>query len=348
MAAYLEAAERAEAVFANREAIDHLEAALALDPSGARRGARADRRAAGAPRRVPGGDRGARDGRRACRARRPPGDRGRPWPVSIDAAATWPPAKSHLASALGSHRRAARTPCARGRRSSEASSRCGRATSDAADAAARDARLAADRAADRHLAGVAERLVGLVAQARGDVRGRSGRVGAEPRARRRRPGPDRVHRGVDGAGPGPGGGRVGGRGDRDGDGGRRDLPPDRRPASRGGRREPPRRHLPRRRPRPTSRWRTSSGPSRCSPRSARVQRSATRASGRSPPGRRGCPASGAWRVIGVGGLPENPRHRAMHPAILARTTEGGSRRWTGSGPRSGPPGTAGASSSRPD
>ena len=170
VAAYLEAADRAEAVFANAEAIDHLEAALALDPSAAARHPRADRRAPGTARRLPGRDQGARDGggprrqsticRHRSRARPRPSSTGRPRgrrePPRVGArvarAVTGAGYRARAALGRAEPRRAADRRPRRRRR--------GRA-------AMRASWLRARR--DPHLAGVGERLVGLVAQARGDV-----------------------------------------------------------------------------------------------------------------------------------------------------------------------------------
>jgi DNA-binding SARP family transcriptional activator/tetratricopeptide (TPR) repeat protein len=166
-AAYLEAAERAEAVFANREAIENLEAALALDPSGA----------AAAHERV--GELHARLGE---------------YPAAIAALETaaalaghddlprievglarvhrrrgdLAAAESHLASALGAPTSV--TDALRAAGLIELSLvALRRGDLDAAEAAALDAGRASDRAGDHHRAGVSERLLGLVAQARGDV-----------------------------------------------------------------------------------------------------------------------------------------------------------------------------------
>ena len=167
-AAYSEAATRAQAVYANREAIEHLEAALALGGQdaaathariGELRARLADYPAAIA----------ALETAAALAA---PDDLpaievalGRVQRRRGDLAA----ADSHLASALASPRL---TEALRARALVERSLVALRAGDlGVADAAARDARRAADLAADPHSAGVAERLVGLVAQARGDVPG---------------------------------------------------------------------------------------------------------------------------------------------------------------------------------
>jgi DNA-binding SARP family transcriptional activator/tetratricopeptide (TPR) repeat protein len=168
VAAYLEAAARAEAVFANREAIGHLEAALALDPSVA----------GGVHERI--GELRSRLGEypaaiaalETAAALASPDDLpaievalGRVHRRRGDLAA----AESHLASALGSGPPEL-TDALRARAQVERSLVALRAGDlDTAEAAAREARHAADGAADRHLAGVAERLVGLIAQARGDA-----------------------------------------------------------------------------------------------------------------------------------------------------------------------------------
>ena len=76
-AAFIEAADRAEAVYANREAIENLSSALALEPADPAGRPCSDRRTACPARRVPGGDRRARDRRRPCRAAGPAEDRAR-------------------------------------------------------------------------------------------------------------------------------------------------------------------------------------------------------------------------------------------------------------------------------
>ncbi|MEO8571129.1 MAG: AAA family ATPase [Chloroflexota bacterium] len=166
--AYLEAAARAETVYANREAIEHLEAALALggaDPGvvylrigelQARLGEYAAAVAAletaaalAAPAELPSIEVAL------GRVHRRRGD--------LAAAA------SHLSLALAAPQLAS---VVRARALVERSLvALRRGDLDAADAAARDAARAAVQAADPHGAGVAERLVGLVAQARGDVAG---------------------------------------------------------------------------------------------------------------------------------------------------------------------------------
>jgi tetratricopeptide (TPR) repeat protein len=166
-AAYLEAAAGAEAVFANREAIENLEAALALDGTGS----------AAAHERI--GDLRARLGEyqdaiaaletaaalvahddlprielALARVHRRRGD--------LTAA------ESHLASALGSS-----TGLTDGLRAAGLVEMSlvalRRGDLGAAEAAAVDAGRAAQTGRDDHRAGVAERLLGLVAQARGDV-----------------------------------------------------------------------------------------------------------------------------------------------------------------------------------
>jgi DNA-binding SARP family transcriptional activator/predicted ATPase len=192
VAAYLEAADRAESVFANSEAIDDLEAALALDPSA---GPRIHERIGHLHARL--GDYpaaitaletaaalAATDDLPAIevalgRVHRRRGD--------LAAAAShldW--ALASLGAAPGDGATAVGGAAAAGGGAAVAAARPGdalraqaqierslialrRGDLEAADAAARDACEAAARASDRHLAGVGERLVGLVAQARGDV-----------------------------------------------------------------------------------------------------------------------------------------------------------------------------------
>jgi tetratricopeptide (TPR) repeat protein len=168
VAAFLEAADRAEAVFANREAIDHLEEILALDPSAARR----VHERIGALRARLGEYPAAIAALETAAALAEPGDLpaieialGRVHRRRGDLAA----AESHLASALGSApgllsdslRAAAQVERSR------VALRNG--DLETAEAAALDARRSAEAAADPHRAGVAERLVGLIAQARGDA-----------------------------------------------------------------------------------------------------------------------------------------------------------------------------------
>ena len=165
IAAFLEAADRAEAVFASREAIDHLEASLALG----------NPLAAAAHARI--GQLRARLGEYPAAIAA----------LEIGAALAEPPdlpaieialgrvhrrrgdlvaAASHLGSALASDDL---TDTFRARALVERSIVALRAGDlDLAGTAATDARDAVARVADPHLAGVAERLVGLVAQAQGN------------------------------------------------------------------------------------------------------------------------------------------------------------------------------------
>ncbi len=174
VAAYLEAADRAESVFANAEAIDNLEAALALDPSAA---AHIHERIGQLRARL-GDYPAAIRALETAAALAPPEDLpaievalGRVHRRRGDLAA----AASHLEWALASlgpgvAAAASPTDALRAQAQIERSLVALRTGDlDAADAAARDALDAAARASDRHLAGVGERLVGLVAQARGDV-----------------------------------------------------------------------------------------------------------------------------------------------------------------------------------
>ena len=165
-AAFLEAAGRAEAVFANHEAIDHLGAAIALGhPDGAGAHARIGElrsRLGEYPAAIASLETAAALARQSDlpaieialgRVHRRRGD--------LDAAA------SHLGSALASPEL---TDALRGRALVERSVVSLRAGDlDLAGAAASEAREVAGRVGDPHLAGVAERLVGLVAQARGDL-----------------------------------------------------------------------------------------------------------------------------------------------------------------------------------
>ena len=167
-AAYREAADRAEAVYANREAIEHLEAALALgSPDLAAAHARIGElraRLGEYPAAVAALETAAALAEPAAlpaievalgRVQRRRGDL-----VAAD---------SHLASALAAP---GLTDSLRARALVERSVVALRAGDlDVAAMAARDARQAAALAADPHGAGVAERLVGLIAQARGDASG---------------------------------------------------------------------------------------------------------------------------------------------------------------------------------
>ncbi len=167
-AAYLEAADRAESVYANREAIEHLETALVLGAPGAA----AIHLRIGELRARLGDYPAAVTSLETAAALAEPIDLP-PIEIAIgrvqrrrgDLAA----AASHLASALAAP---AISDPRRARALVERSLLALRAGDlDSADLAARGAADAAVRAADRHGAGVAERLVGLVAQARGDVPG---------------------------------------------------------------------------------------------------------------------------------------------------------------------------------
>ena len=165
-AAFIEAADHAEAIFANREAIDHLEAAVALGTVdvvvaharvGELRSRLGDYPAAVAALEtaaaLAGSDHLPRIEISLGRVHRRRGD--------LKAAA------SHLRSALTTPGLASAT---RARGLVELSLVALRADDlVAAGAAADAARSAASQAADRHLSGVAERLVGLVARALGDL-----------------------------------------------------------------------------------------------------------------------------------------------------------------------------------
>ena len=215
-AAFIEAADRAEGIFANREAIEHLEAALALGAADPAASARPDRGAAVAH----------------SANTRPRSPRSRPRPRSPDpmrcprsrspsAGCTGGEATSRRPRAI-SGRPLPRPACRRRRgpgRSSSASVVALRAGDLAmAGAAAAEALASAARADDPHLSGVAERLIGLVARARGDLGSARAALQRSLTLAARRPRPDRVDRGEDGACPGPGRGRVGGRGRGHGDG----------------------------------------------------------------------------------------------------------------------------------
>ena len=119
-AAFVEAADRAEAVFANREAIDHLSSALALDPADA---AMAHARIGELRARLgeyPGGHRLPRDRGGPRLARRPAGDRGRARPGPSPARATSLPRPA--TSAPSSPRTTSIRACAPARSSSAVSS----------------------------------------------------------------------------------------------------------------------------------------------------------------------------------------------------------------------------------
>ena len=164
--AYLEAADRAEAVFANREAIEHLEAALALGrPDGA------DLRSRIGELRARLGEYSAAIAALETAAALATADRlpaielmlGRVHRRRGDLAA----AASHLEAALAGPD----LPSALRVRALVERSRVALQAGDLgiASATAREARTTAASAGDPHGAGVAERLVGLVAQASGDL-----------------------------------------------------------------------------------------------------------------------------------------------------------------------------------
>jgi DNA-binding SARP family transcriptional activator/tetratricopeptide (TPR) repeat protein len=166
--AFLEAANRAEAVFANREAIDHLEASLALG----------NPHAAAAHARI--GELRSRLGEYpgAVTALETAAALAEPWDLATIEIALGGvhrrrgdlvAAASHLESALASPDL---TNALRARALVERSLVALRAGDlVVAGAAASEARALAARVGEPHLAGVAERLVGLVAQARGDLPG---------------------------------------------------------------------------------------------------------------------------------------------------------------------------------
>ena len=165
-AAYLEAADRADAVYANREAIDHLEAALTLGgPDAAGTHARIGELRARL------GEYPAAIAELETAAALAPADRlpaielmlGRVHRRRGDLAA----AESHLEASLA----AGDLPPALRVRAIVERSRVALQAGDLgiASAAARDARTIAASTGDPHGEGVAERLVGLVAQASGDL-----------------------------------------------------------------------------------------------------------------------------------------------------------------------------------
>jgi tetratricopeptide (TPR) repeat protein len=166
--AFVEAADQAEAVFANREAIDHLTSAIALGhPHGS-----TDHARIGELRSRLGEYPEAIVALETAAALAEPSDLpaievalGRVQRRRGDLAA----ASSHLASALGSP---ALTDPLRARALVEQSLVALRAGElDVAGSAASAARDVAAGVGDPHLAGVAERLVGLVARGRGDLAG---------------------------------------------------------------------------------------------------------------------------------------------------------------------------------
>ena len=169
--AFIEAATRAEAVFANREAIDHLEASLAL---GYRSAAAAHARIGELQSRL-GEYPGAIKALETAAALAEPSDLaaieialGRVHERRGDLVA----AASHLGSALASPEL---TDALRARALVERSIVALRAGDlDVAGAVASEAREAAARVGEPHLAGVAERLVGLIARAAGDFAGARG------------------------------------------------------------------------------------------------------------------------------------------------------------------------------
>jgi DNA-binding SARP family transcriptional activator/tetratricopeptide (TPR) repeat protein len=172
--AHLQAANRAEAVFANREAIDHLGSAIALGhPDGAGAHGRIGElrsRLAEYPAAIASLETAAALAERSAlpaieialgRVHRRRGD--------LVAAA------SHLGAALASPDL---TDALRARALVERSVVALRASElDVARDAASEAAAMAARAGDPHLVGVAERLVGLVAQARGDLAGARNALG---------------------------------------------------------------------------------------------------------------------------------------------------------------------------
>ena len=140
--------------------------------------------------------------------------------------------------------------------SSGAWSRSGPATSGHADEAASAARDLATRVGDPHLAGVAERIVGLVAQSRGDSA--AARAALERSVAMAADDPDvtasiaaTTALALDDRRRGRGRRGHGARRQR-----RRGVPEDRRPSPRGRGREPPRRPAPRSGPGRRSRWST--------------------------------------------------------------------------------------------
>ncbi len=164
-AAFIEAADRAEAVYANREAIDHLEAAIALGGVDAGIHARI-----GELRARLGEYPAAIAALETAAARAEPGDLpsieialGRVHRRRGDLVA----ATSHLESALAAP---GLPDDVRARALVERSVIAIRAGDlDTAGTAASSARELAERVGDPHLAGRAERIVGLVAQSRGDL-----------------------------------------------------------------------------------------------------------------------------------------------------------------------------------
>ena len=166
--AFLEAANRAESVFANREAIDHLEASLALgNPHAAAAHARI-----GELRSRLGEYPGAVTALETAAALAEPSDL-----AAIEIAlggvhrrrGDLVAAASHLGAALTSPEL---TDALRARALVDRSVVALRAGDlDVAGAAASEARALAALVGEPHLAGVAERLVGLVAQALGDLAG---------------------------------------------------------------------------------------------------------------------------------------------------------------------------------
>ena len=163
---YLRAADQAEAVFANREAIEHLESAIALRPADAAdaysRIGELRSRLGEYPAAIAALETSAAIADPACL----PGIEialGRVHRRRGDLAA----AASHVAAALGTPGLA---DSVRARALVEASLVALRAGDlGAAGTAAIDAREVAARVGDPHLSGVAERLVGLVARSRGEL-----------------------------------------------------------------------------------------------------------------------------------------------------------------------------------
>ena len=240
-AAYLEAADRAEAVFANRETIEHLEAALALGrPEPVAIHARIGELRARLGE-YPAAIASPRDRSGTRRRRRAPEHR--------DAARTGPSAPRRSGRGGEPPRRCthgggpvtgASDPGPGRAESGGASGRRPRARVDRGTRGSRDGRVDGDP----HGAGVAERLVGLVAQARAIQRRRAS-LRTQSVVRGRRPGPDRRHRRDHG--PRLRSRQCGRarRSRRGRDARHRGVPADRRPPPRGRRREPPGRPAPR-------------------------------------------------------------------------------------------------------
>ena len=127
---------------------------------------------------------------------------------------------------------------------------------DTAGMASLEARELAGRLTDPHLAGVAERLGGLVAHSRGEVAAARGMLERSVELERRRSRPDGVDRSTHGTRPGAGRRRRRRRGRGHREQGDRGVQAHRRSTSRGRGREPPRRPVARGRSRPQIRWLT--------------------------------------------------------------------------------------------